>query len=175
MERDIQRCSDTTRIAIPPRCGFRCSKSNRQHQPLSLFFRVWRVWMKIKSRVSRSHPLTLFFLYYIIIIIIIIFKSLGHCCCSCCRFRGAYHLMLSSCLCFSHLFVSSHRSSSNSICHQPGVGIVFSMLTRYFSFYKHQVTTNMSSPALRKTKSCSRISYWIPTWWCRAGLLPWIT
>ena len=40
MERDIQRCSDTTRIAIPPRCGFRCSKSNRQHQPLSLFFRV---------------------------------------------------------------------------------------------------------------------------------------
>ena len=92
---------------------------------------------------------------------------MGHCCCSCCRFRGAYHLMLSSCLCFSHLFVSSHRSSSNSICHQPGVGIVFSMLTRYFSFYKHQVTTNMSSTALRKTKSCSTSYVFMVNFWMK--------
>jgi hypothetical protein len=45
-------------------------------------------------------------------------------------------------------------AAATSICHQLGVvGIVSSMLTRYFSSYKHQVTTNMSSPALRKTKS----------------------
>ena len=103
----------------PTRCVFRC-RSNAPPSPPHM----WSVsslsavcMCEWKSRVSRSHPLTLF-----------IFKFLVRCY----YYWGISCLMLRSCLYLLHLKVESGVVFITAACHQPvGIGISFFVLLTY--------------------------------------------
>lgn len=135
-ERETSRGVATTRIAIRPP-GVCSGAATDQHHTVSSSC-VMCV-NETKSRVSRSHPLTLF--YFILLLYLnrwgtaAVALDAGFWCVP----LDAQQLSLL----FTPFFVWAHRSSSRSKCHQLGVGI--GLYDALLSSCKHQVTTNMSS------------------------------